>query len=165
MGLLIDHIKKMREEANQVSVVSPVAGEAVQLTETTEPLFSSEALGKGIAIKPTSELACAPVNGKVTACMPHAVGVTTEQGVEVLVHIGVETVTLNGEGFKTLVSEGQQVSAGDPLTEFSREVIAAHNLEDTVFVVVTSTDSHADVIAAPDGTVEVGQGVVTVKLK
>ncbi len=148
--------------AGAVALVAPVSGETLQLKETTEPLFSAEMLGKGIAIKPSGDTACAPVSGTVTMLMPHAVGVTTAGGVEVLIHVGVETVNMKGEGFESLVAQGDAVEAGQPTLRFDAKKIAAAGCEDTVFVVVTNTAECADVSPVPDGHVEVGDPVVHV---
>lgn len=154
--------KPAKKDAGAVCVVAPVSGEAVQLKETTEPLFSTEMLGKGIAIKPAGDTACAPVSGTVSVLMPHAVGIVTAGGVEVLVHVGVETVNMKGEGFESLVAQGDAVEAGQPVVRFDAEKIAAAGCEDTVFVVVTNTAECADVSPVPNGRVEVGDPVARV---
>lgn len=147
------------------NVYAPVSGEAVQLRETSEPLFSSEAMGKGIAIKPTSETVVAPVSGSVTALIEsnHAVGLLADDGCEVLVHIGVDTVEMAGAGFSCRVAQGERVSLGDPLIDFSREKIASAGFDDTVFVVVTNTDAYASVSPVENGPVKAGDVVVRMK--
>ena len=125
MGLFDVFKKKSVPASDSIMVVAPVSGEVVQLCETDEPLFSSEALGKGVAIKPSDGTAYAPVAGTISVLMPHAVGVMTADGVEVLVHIGVETVNMKGEGFTSLVSQGDAVAVGQPLVEFDRQKIGS----------------------------------------
>lgn len=143
-------------------VCSPVSGELVQLSETVEPLFSSEAMGKGVAIRPSSGTVYAPASGTVTAIISsqHAVGLLADDGTEILVHVGVDTVEMKGDGFVCHVEQGDRVSAGDPIIGFSKEKIAAAGFDDTVFVVVTNTDDYAEVASAPDGPVEAGTVVV-----
>lgn len=143
-------------------VCSPASGELVQLSETTEPLFSSEAMGKGVAIRPSTGTIYAPVSGAVTAIIAsqHAVGMLADDGAEVLVHVGVDTVEMKGDGFVCHVAQGDRVSAGDPILVFSKEKIAAAGFDDTVFMVVTNTDDYAEVAPAPDGPVEAGSVVV-----
>ena len=159
MGLF-DRFKK-KDDA--VCVVAPVAGDALQLKETTEPLFSTEMLGKGIAIKPSGTTVYAPITGKVISLLPHAIGITDAAGVEVLVHIGIETVNMKGEGFTSLVAQGDDVTAGQPVVEFDAQKIADAGCEDTVFVVITNTADLAEVAPAADGPVKVGDAVVTVR--
>ena len=169
MGLF-DMFKKGAEHESRATgnryeeggVCAPVSGEAVQLGETSEPLFSSEAMGKGIAIKPANETVFAPVSGTVTALVEssHAVGLLADDGCEVLVHIGIDTVEMAGDGFSCRVSQGEHVSLGDSLIDFSREKIAAAGFDDTVFVVVTNTDAYASVTPVGNGPVKAGDVVV-----
>lgn len=162
MGLLDVFKKRSAPDPDQVVVAVPVSGEVVQLCETDEPLFSSEALGKGVAIKPSDGTVYAPISGTVSVLMPHAVGVMTADGVEVLVHIGIETVNMKGEGFTSLVSQGDAVAVGQPLVEFDRQKIAEAGYEDTVFVVVTNTADLSAVAPAANGPASVGDPAATV---
>ncbi len=164
MGLF-DFLKKKAEPARPEpvaaawgpgAVCSPVAGEAIQLAESDDPVFASEAMGKGIAVRPAGEVAYAPVTGTVSAAMAHAVGITADDGAEVLVHVGIDTVEMNGNGLSCLVSQGARVEAGQPIVSFSREKIAAAGKKDTVFVVVTNSDDYAEVAPVADGPVEAG---------
>lgn len=168
MGLF-DFLKKKAEPARPEPIAAawepgvvcaPVAGEAIQLAESDDPVFASGAMGKGIAVRPTGEVAYAPVTGTVSAAMPHAVGITTEDGCEVLVHVGIDTVEMNGNGLSSLVAQGSHVEAGQPIVSFSREKIAAAGKKDTVFVLVTNSDDYAEVAPVPDGSVDAGAVVV-----
>lgn len=141
-------------------VCAPVSGELVQLAETSDPVFSSEAMGKGVAVIPSGEVAYAPVSGTVSAAMPHAVGLVADDGAEVLVHVGIDTVEMGGDGLTCLVAQGAHVVAGAPIVSFSKAKIAAAGKQDTVFVVVTNTDDYAEVAPAPDGPIEAGSAVV-----
>lgn len=141
---------------------APVSGEAVKLSDTDDPVFSSEAMGKGVAVKPSAEVAYAPVTGTVSAAMAHAVGITADDGAEVLVHVGIDTVEMNGNGLTCLVEQGAHVDAGAPIVSFSREKIAAAGKSDTVFLVVTNSDDYASVEPATLGAIEAG--AVAVKL-
>lgn len=162
MGLFDMFKKKSAPASDSIMVVAPVSGEVVQLCETDEPLFSSEALGKGVAIKPSDDTVYAPVAGTISVLMPHAVGVMTADGVEVLVHIGVETVNMKGEGFTSLVSQGDAVAAGQPLVRFDRQKIADAGYEDTVFVVITNTADLSAVAPVANGPASAGDLAVTV---
>ncbi|MDO4435481.1 MAG: sucrose-specific PTS transporter subunit IIBC [Cardiobacteriaceae bacterium] len=105
--------------------VHPLEGEKVALSEIPDPVFSSGAMGKGYAIKPSNGRLLSPVNGKIISLFPtkHAIGIESESGVEILIHVGVDTVKLKGEGFTTLVEEGANVRAGQPLLDIDFDAI------------------------------------------
>lgn len=162
MGLF-DRFKKTAAPAeDKILVAAPVAGELVQLSETTEPVFSSEMMGKGVAINPTVSVISAPVAGTVSAVMPHAIGLMTDSGIEVLIHVGIDTVEMKGEGFEPKVARGDSVKAGDEVLAFSREKIAEDGHADTVFVIVTNTADCESVDPVTNRTVAVGDTVLTV---
>ncbi len=146
-------------------VCAPVSGDAIQLSETDEPVFSAEVMGKGIAIKPSGETAYAPVSGTVTTLFQtlHAVGLTAEGGAEVLIHIGIDTVEMNGKGFSAHCKQGDTVKAGAPLVSFSKKEIAAAGKDATVFVIITNTDDYAAVKPIADATVSAGDVVIEVE--
>src|SRR5699024_7799130 len=104
-------------------------------------------LGKGVAIAPTEEDVYAPFNGTVTAVFPgnHAIGLTSDDGVELLIHVGIDTVTLIGEGFNRFVEQGDRVELGQHLLSFDLDTIKAHHLSSLAMVVVTNTNEYADV--------------------
>ena len=141
-------------------VCAPASGTAVQLAETSDPVFALEAMGKGIAVEPSGEVAYAPVTGTVSAAMPHAVGITADDGAEVLVHVGIDTVEMAGNGLTCLVAQGAHVEAGQPIVSFSREKISAAGKKDTVFTVVTNSDDYAEVAPIANGPVDAGSVAV-----
>lgn len=168
MGLF-DFFKKAAEPAKPEPVsaswaagvvCAPVSGKAVQLSETSDPVFASEAMGKGIAVEPSGEVAYAPVTGTVSAAMSHAVGITADDGAEVLVHVGIDTVEMAGNGLTCLVSQDAHVEAGQPIVSFSKSKIAAAGKKDTVFTIVTNSDDYAEVAPVADGPVDAGSVVV-----
>lgn len=123
------------------SVNAYVAGVVIPLSEVKDEVFSTGMMGEGVAITPKEELIVSPVDGKVEAAnsqMRHAVGLKTQEGIEWLLHVGLNTVTLKNEGLELQVSEGQRVKAGDPLLRFDRQVIAPAGLEDVVMLIVTN---------------------------
>lgn len=146
---------------NQV-LVSPLAGQAVALSDVNDPVFSSGAMGKGIAIKPSGNTVYAPADGKISVAFEtgHAYGIETTQGAEVLIHIGIDTVSMAGDGFDAKVKTGQAVKAGDVLATFDPAKIAAAGLDDTTMIIVTNTDSYAQVTPLADGQVAVGQDLI-----
>lgn len=116
-------------------------GEVIPLKEVGDGVFSEGIVGEGLAIRPTNELLLAPVSGKITVLMEgsrHAVGMTLSNGVEILLHVGIDTVDMNGDGFGYLVKKDDEVKAGTPLLRFSREKIKAAGHPDTTVLVVTN---------------------------
>ena len=128
-----------------------VKGEAVILTSVSDEAFASEAMGKGIGIIPSEGKLYAPCDGTVEVLFPthHALGLTSTEGVEVLLHIGVDTVNMQGKGFESHVTQGQKVKKGDLLITFSINEIKASGYDTTVMMVVTNTECYSDVVAYP----------------
>lgn len=131
-------------EANLVSereIKAYLDGEVISLKEIGDGVFSEGMVGDGLAIKPSNETVCAPVSGKVTVLMDdskHAVGMTLSNGVEILIHVGIDTVSMKGEGFRYLVKVGDVVKAGTPLLKFSKAAIKKAGHPDTAVFVVTN---------------------------
>ncbi|WP_301135771.1 glucose PTS transporter subunit IIA [Microbacterium aurantiacum] len=126
-----------------VEVVAPVTGDAVLLSSLADPVFASSGLGPSVAIAPGEDLVRSPIGGTVTAVANtgHAFGVTSPEGVEVLVHIGIDTVTLRGTPFAPVVGQGDTVSAGDALGAVDRAAIVASGLDPVTIVIFTNADS------------------------
>lgn len=149
-----------------VEIVAPVSGAVVQLDQVKDKVFSSGAMGKGLGIVPAEGRIISPVSGTVVAAMKtgHAYGIRTDQGVEVLVHIGIDTVQMKGEGFTSHVSRGQRIHAGAPLADIDIAAVERAGFDPTVVVLVTNTADLGDVAAVPDETVTAGDPAVTVLL-
>lgn len=148
-------------------LASPVAGTVMPLSAVKDETFASGALGKGFAVTPTSGMVYAPADATVSMVFPtkHAIGLTTAGGAEVLIHIGIDTVKLNGEGFNAYVEQGAKVKAGDKLISFDMDAIKSKGYDTTVVVVVTNTDSYLDVIDShEDEAVESGVDVSTLMI-
>ena len=128
-----------------VSIVSPLTGEAVPLSETGDPAFAAEALGKGIAVKPSEGKVFAPCDATVSAVMGHAVGLTCGNGAELLIHVGIDTVNLDGKHYTGHVEEGQRVKACDLLLEFDIAAIEKEGYKTITPVIVTNSDDYAEV--------------------
>ena len=142
-------------------VYSPVPGRCVPVSEVPDPVFSGGMLGLGVGVWPTGEVVYSPASGTVTAVTPtrHAIGVTSADGMEVLVHVGMDTVDMNGKGFAYLVASGDEVKAGQPLLTFSRADIEGAGHEDVVVCVVSNSAEYADVEVVASGDVEAGAAV------
>ena len=146
----------------QTSVLAPVAGRAVLLADVPDPVFSAGMVGYGAAIDPPREAieAVAPVSGRLLKLMPHAFIVLTPDGVGVLVHLGLDTVALKGEGFTTHVSQGGEVIAGQAIITYDVPLIEAKGLNPIVPVVVMDERSSENVIpsAAVSGGADISSG-------
>ena len=147
------------------TIISPIVGSAVALSDVNDPVFSSGAMGQGIAIKPTEGVVYAPADAEVTIAFAtgHAYGLKTANGAEILIHVGIDTVSMNGEGFDQKVSQGSKVKAGDVLGTFDSAKIAAAGLDDTTMVIVTNTADYASVTPVAEGTVAKGDAIIEVK--
>lgn len=130
-------------------VLAPLQGTVIPLAETNDQAFASLALGKGAAVKPQDDTIAAPFSGKVSAVFPgnHAIGITSDSGIELLIHIGIDTVNMQGDGFTRQVNDGDTFSAGQALLHFDSAKIAAAGYEDTVMITVTNTMNFLDVVA------------------
>jgi sugar PTS system EIIA component len=144
---------------SKTQVLAPVAGRAVPLREVPDPVFSQGMVGYGAAIDPPRGVieAVAPVSGKLLKLMPHAYIVMTADNVGVLVHLGLDTVALNGEGFTTHVSQGDEVSAGQLVTSYDVPAVEAKGLNPIVAVVVMDERESANVI--PSDAVDAGADI------
>lgn len=140
------------------TLLSPLSGEVVALENGNDPVFSSGAMGQGLAVKPSEGVVYAPADAEITIAFDtgHAYGLKTASGAEILIHIGIDTVSMDGDGFEKLVAVGDTVSAGTPLAKFDASKIAAAGLDDTTMVIVTNTADFVAVEALASGTVTHG---------
>ena len=145
------------------TICAPLSGSLVALEDVGDPVFSQGMLGPGLGISGEGSVAYAPVSGTVTATTStgHAVALKADDGAEVLLHVGVDTVALHGRGFKTLVKKGDHVCAGDPLIMFDRELIRERGLDDTVIVTVTNPDEMGGVSPVAGADVAAGEALLT----
>ena len=143
MGLF-DKLFGKKEEINPNHVYAPLAGEAVAISEVPDPTFSSGAMGNGIAIKPTDGKVCSPVNGTVDMMFDtgHAVSLVSDNGIEILIHVGLETVGLEGKPFQIKVQNGQKVKKGDIMMIADLAAIEAAGLPTITPVLICNTDDY-----------------------
>ena len=146
-------------------IQTPIVGDVVALSNVNDPVFSSGAMGQGIAVKPSQDVVYAPADAEVTIVFPtgHAYGLRTANGAEILIHVGIDTVSMNGEGFNQKVNQGDKVKAGDVLGTFDSAKIAAAGLDNTTMVIVTNTADFASVNPVASGSVAKGDAVIEVK--
>lgn len=146
---------------------SVVDGKLVQLSEINDAAFSSGAMGKGVGIYPNVNQIASPITGTITAVFPtkHALGITGSNGVEVLVHIGIDTVELEGQFFDVLVKQGDSVKSGQPIVDVDFEKVKAAGYEIPVIIIITNTNEYLDIIPIADKDVKVNESVMNIILR
>lgn len=134
----------------------PIEGEVIPLIEIGDGAFSEGILGQGCGIQPADETVYAPADGTITqiADTKHAIGMESDDGIEILIHVGMDTVAMNGDGFTVLVMNGQKVKCGQPMLKFSASKIKAAGYPTTTAFVVTNTDDLSDVSVFSTGKAE-----------
>jgi len=148
----------------QVEIVSPVDGSLVELEDINDQVFSKKLVGDGVAIVPSSRTITSPIDGVVTRIFPtkHAFMITSPSGIEVMVHVGLDTVDLNGEGFICLVKEGDTVSQACPILEVDFEFLKSKN-KDIVIPIIVTSDKEITLEKSKIGTIREGESLVKVK--
>lgn len=125
-----------------LKIYPPMEGEIIDITEVSDAVFSQKMVGDGFAVKPSSGEVKSPVDGKILQIFPtnHAFGIATKEGVEILVHIGLDTVELNGEGFTRILEPGAKVKAGDVVIKVDLSALEKHGKQSVTPVVITNVD-------------------------
>lgn len=133
---------KKNKRNSSLSFVAPVTGKTIDLSDIPDPVFAQKMAGDGLGIDSTGDVIVAPCDGDLTLVFKtkHAFAMTLENGIEILVHIGIETVSLNGEGFEQLVEQGTTVKAGTPIIKIDREFIKSKGLSLVTPVLITNPD-------------------------
>ncbi len=148
-----------------IVVGAPIAGSLVSIKEVSDPTFGEEILGKGVAIIPSDNRIYAPVDGKVATVFPtgHAVAVVGNDGMEILIHVGLDTVKLNGEHFTIHAEEGQEVKKGDLLLEADLEQIKAAGYDIITPIVICNTDEFTEIQPEEPKTVAPGEDIMKLR--
>lgn len=148
-------------KSKEIEIVAPMTGKAVAITEVEDPVFGEKMIGDGLAIEPTDGLVLAPCKGKVVQIFPtnHAVGIETKEGFDLLIHLGIDTVELNGEGFERLVEEGQDVEVGTPIIRMDIDLVAKKEKPTITPVIITTMDKIKS-IETITGQVIAGESVI-----
>ncbi|MEK4021069.1 PTS glucose transporter subunit IIA [Bacillus altitudinis] len=151
--------QQMSKQTNPYEVQAPMSGKVIPLSEVNDSVFSSEMMGKGVAILPDKGVVQAPFSGKVVTVTPtkHAIGLVSDDGIELLIHVGIDTVSLNGQFFDVLVKEGDKIKTGDHLLSFDIEGIQSNHLDVVTPIIVTNSTQYLDVIHTGDTHVTAGQ--------
>jgi PTS system beta-glucosides-specific IIC component len=166
-----ENSKKVREtiastkaKDGKIEIVSPLKGRVVKLSDVKDEAFSSGALGKGVAVEPEEGVLYAPADGTISALFPtgHAIGLTTETGLELLMHVGMDTVQLDGKGFKAFVAAGDSVKQGQKLLEFDMKLIQGEGYSLVTPVLVTNSDDFEAVTPSSETQVRAGDLLLSI---
>ena len=157
---------KKDKEVKNVIMKSPVVGRCFDISEIPDEVFSTKMLGNGIGFESTEGILYAPVDGEILQVFPtkHAMILKSKEGIEILLHIGVDTVGMKGEGFETFVEKSQQVKAGDKLLTFDNELIKA-KVKSNLSALILTDNEIMESVEFKLGTVDKNNEVVIVKLK
>jgi len=159
MGLF-DKLKQFvsDDDQNYIEILAPISGDIVKIEDVPDVVFAEKIVGDGVAIKPTGNKIVAPLSGKIGKIFEtnHAFAIESDDGIELFVHFGIDTVELKGEGFKRIAEEGQQVKVGDPIIEFDLAFLEGKAKSVLTPVVISNMDSIHELIKL-SGTVEEGK--------
>lgn len=158
------------EESNDINhnlmnnVKSPISGKILDLNSVNDEMFSKEVLGKGVALIPNDNKVYSPVEGIISATFEtkHAIGITTDKNMEILIHIGIDTVKFGGKPFKQFVEKGQRVKQGDLLIEFDKELLKQGDADLTTMVVITNSNDYLEIIPTKEKRVKMNDDLLTV---
>ncbi|KIL44123.1 PTS sugar transporter subunit IIA [Jeotgalibacillus soli] len=153
---------KKEEAPKDILVYAPLTGTFVSLEEVPDPVFSQKMMGDGIAIEPSEGKVVSPVDGEVIQVFPtkHAIGLKAKNGAEILIHIGLETVSMQGNGFEAHVSEGSKVKVGDTLVTFDLELVKEKAKSTITPIIVTNGDDLESVTKKDVSTITAGNDIV-----
>lgn len=155
------------ESKNEINILAPANGEVLALSKTSDPIFSKGVMGQGFGLSPSDGHVIAPVAGKVSmvADTKHAIGIVTDDDLEILVHMGVDTVGLHGEPFTVNLKVGQRIKAGDPIATMDLDEIKKHKLDTTIMVLITNSADKLDGLDVVEGIAKAGDVIAHAYLK
>ncbi|MFF2877424.1 PTS glucose transporter subunit IIA [Gottfriedia sp. NPDC057991] len=156
-----------KETAKEVVIKAPLTGEIHPLSEVPDPVFAEKMMGDGFAITPSEGVVVAPFDGEIVQVFhtKHAIGIRSNEGVEILIHVGLETVKLNGEGFDAHITEGQKVNAGDHLLTFNIDYIKENAKSTITPVIFTNGDALENIKVTATGSIQRGSDAAVATLK
>ncbi len=155
---------KLFKSNSNITLASPIKGQSLPLSKVSDPTFGEEILGKGVAIQPEGNKIVSPCDGVVDLMFDtgHAVNLKSSDGVEILIHVGLDTVALKGEGFKTFKKTDEPVKKGDLLIEFDKDFLLKKGYDIIVPMIICNTDEYKLVKALTDKSVEAGDDVLVI---
>ncbi|AIC93146.1 beta-glucoside-specific PTS transporter subunit IIABC [Shouchella lehensis] len=162
---VVEKKKEIVASGKERAINSPLNGELVPLKDLSDPTFAQEIMGKGVAIEPTENRIIAPISGEVMVLpdSQHAIGIKGDEGEEILIHIGIDTVSLKGEHFKAFVQVGDRIEVGEPLITFDREAIKEAGFQTVTMIIVTNTPDYLDVLPMNEsGLIFEGEQLLTI---
>ena len=171
LGILIPFIATMvlfkdakKENEDKLEISAPLKGKKVELENVQDNVFSQGVLGKGVAIDPTEGIVTAPVDGVVSALFPtlHAIGITTDEGIQLMIHVGLDTVELDGEHFKAFVKKGEKVKKNQKLLEFDIDAIKKKGYVMETPVIITNPDDYKEISIICEDEIQRGDTLLTV---
>ncbi|WP_436861650.1 PTS sugar transporter subunit IIA [Staphylococcus caeli] len=150
---------KGKEVNKESAIYAPITGEYVKIEDIPDPVFAQKMMGEGFGINPTEGEVVSPIEGKVDNVFPtkHAIGLKAENGLEILVHIGLDTVQLDGQGFEVLVESGDSVNVGDPLLKFDLDYIKTNAKSVISPIIITNSDNTSDISVESVAAVKKGE--------
>ncbi|QEK11499.1 PTS glucose transporter subunit IIA [Crassaminicella thermophila] len=158
---------KNNEEKDEILIKSPLSGDIVKLEDVPDEIFAEKILGDGIAINPSEGILYAPVDGRIEQLFStnHAIGILTEDGVEILIHIGIDTVKMDGRGFKAFVEQGDIVKAGEKLIQFDIDKIKKEAKSIITPIVITNSENYKEVEVLEKGKIKASEGLLKIKCR
>lgn len=155
------------KKRNKISLVSPMTGEIIRIEDVPDEVFSQKMVGDGIAIKPTDKIVLSPCEGKVIQVFPtnHAIGIETKEGLEILIHIGIDTVNLKGKGFKRLIEPGCVVKPGDRLLEIDIDFIKSNATSIISPIVITNMTKVSSLKKVEEHSIKTREEILEIQLK
>lgn len=160
---MLNFLKRKKE----ITMVAPMTGEIIEIDKVPDAVFAGKMIGDGLAIKPSEGTVVAPCNGKIIQVFPtnHAIGILTPEGIELLIHIGLDTVNLQGNGFEVFVAGGDDVKKGDKLLEVDLEYVS-NNAKSTISPIIITNIDMIHSLSVRKGTVEKGKdAIMDIQLK
>jgi len=156
---------RRKNKSEWISILAPMRGALISIKEVSDPTFSEEMLGPGVAIRPTEGRVVSPVQGRVTQLFEtgHAVTLTSDDGAEILIHVGLDTIQLKGAHYTPRIREGDAVKPGDLLLEFDLAAIAAAGFDPVTPVVICNSDAFSAFEPQPGNPVREGDEIIRLK--